>query len=138
MWKKAVLLGAAGFVIGALIGVIFKLLRAPVNWSQDILHFLIGGIWGAFAMSSSVVYDIEKWSVARATATHFLFVVVGYAVLSLAMGWFRIGDSLFWIILAVMVAVYFLIWLFMYLAYKRQIMKMNEELEKLKSAPKED
>ena len=134
MLKKAMLLGTIGFVMGAMIGVIFMLAQPPADFPASLPNILIGGIWGTLAMSSSVVYDIEQWSIARATATHFLFIFAGYTVLSLGLGWFRISDGLFWIIMAGMVIAYILVWLFMYLAYKKQVRKMNEDLEKLRSA----
>lgn len=47
-------------------------------------------------------------------------------------------DSLFWMITAAMVIGYFIVWLVMYLAYKRQIRKINEGLKKIKSSRKTD
>ena len=138
MRKKAILLGAFGFLLGALVGVIFMLASHASDISAAVPHLLIGGAWGAIAMSSSVVYDIEKWSIARATVTHFLFLFIGYSVLSLGMGWFRIGDAAFWIILAAMAAGYFMIWLFLYHSYKKQIRRMNRDLEKWKKTQKKD
>lgn len=133
LWKKAVLLGLTGFVIGALIGVGFVLAGAGRIGRADLLHFLIGGFYGAIAMGSSVVYEIEKWSIARATATHFLTVFFLYFLLVISMGWFSLKEPIFWIVVAFMAVGYVLIWLFQYLAYRRMIRKMNEDLEKFKN-----
>lgn len=77
LWKKATLIGLAGFVIGAAIVICLVLLESqPLQGA--ITHIVIGGIYGAVAMGSSVVYGIEKWSIARATATHFLLVFALY------------------------------------------------------------
>jgi Flp pilus assembly protein TadB len=84
-------------------------------------------------MGSSVVYGIEKWSIARATATHFLLVFALYFFLVISMGWFSLSDPVFWIVVGTMVAVYILIWLLQYLSYRRQIREMNDELIKWKS-----
>ena len=130
--EKATLLGLAGFVIGAAIVICLVLLESqPLQGA--ITHIVIGGIYGAVAMGSSVVYGIEKWSIARATATHFLLVFALYFLLVISMGWFRLSDPVFWIVVGTMVAVYILIWLLQYLSYRRQIREMNDELIKWKS-----
>ena len=132
LWKKATLLGLAGFVIGAAIVICLVLLDSqPLQGA--FAHIVIGGIYGAVAMGSSVVYGIEKWSIARATATHFLLVFALYFLLVISMGWFRLSDPVFWIVVGTMVAVYILIWLLQYLSYRRQIREMNDELIKWKS-----
>ena len=44
---------------------------------------------------------------------------IGIAIVSillvLSMGWFRLDDPVFWIVIAVMVVIYVLVWLFQYL-----------------------
>ena len=132
LWKKATLLGLAGFVIGAAIVICLVLLDSqPLQGA--FAHIVTGGIYGAVAMGSSVVYSIEKWSIARATATHFLLVFALYFFLVISMGWFSLSDPVFWIVVGAMVAVYILIWLIQYLSYRRQIREMNDELIKWKS-----
>ena len=132
LWKKATLLGLAGFVIGAAIVICLVLLDSqPLQGA--FAHIVISGIYGAVAMGSSIVYDVEKWSITRATATHFLLVFALYFLLVISMGWFSLSDPVFWIVVGTMVAVYILIWLIQYLSYRRQIREMNDELIKWKS-----
>ncbi|MBO7662463.1 MAG: DUF3021 domain-containing protein [Clostridia bacterium] len=132
LWKKATLSALIGFVIGVLIGVGF--MQGDLSGLREALpHLLLGGIYGAVACGSSVVYDTEKWSIARATATHFLFVFSLYLLIVFTMDWFRLGDPVFWIVIAVMVMAYILIWLFQYLVYKRKIREMNNDLARMKS-----
>lgn len=132
LWKKATLLGLAGFVIGSLIGMCFTL-AGSISFSEALPHILLGGLYGGAAMGSSVVYDIEKWSIARATATHFLLVFALFFLLVTTMGWFSLNSPAFWIIVGAMAAGYVLIWLLQYLSYRRQIRKMNDQLTKWKS-----
>ena len=137
LWKKATILALIGFVIGVLIGVGFT--RGNGSGLREALpHLLLGGIYGAVACGSSIVYDIEKWSIARATATHFLFVFSLYFLIVFTMGWFRLDDPIFWIVIAVMVVAYILIWLFQYLVYKRKIREMNNDLARMKSRTDKD
>lgn len=135
MWKKAVLLGTIGFMLGVLICVAFMLFMPPyeLDYPSSLPHLLLSGIYGAVAMSSSLIYSIEKWSIARSTVTHFLLIFGLYSVLGFSLGWFRLDEAFFWIVLAAMIAAYILIWWCQYLAYKRKIRKMNEELKKWKS-----
>ena len=132
LWKKTMLLGLAGFVLGVLICIGFMLARSSEGLKAAFPNLVISGIYGAVAMGSSIVYDVEKWSIARATATHFLLVFALYFLLVLSMGWFSLSDPVFWIVVGAMVAGYILIWLLQYLSYKRQIREMNDELKKLK------
>lgn len=132
LWKKSALLGLAGFLAGALIGIAFSLFSSG-KAGLSLSAILLGGVYGAVAMGSSVLYEIEHWSIARATVAHFLLIFGLYSLLVLSMGWFRIDEPLFWIVIAVMAAGYVLIWLFQYLAYKRKVCSMNEGLKRIRS-----
>ena len=134
MWKKAVLLGALGFVLGVMIGVILTLTDSADDLRAAFPYILVCGIPGCIAMGSSVIYDIEEWSLARATVTHFLITFVSYYAIALPLGWFRLGDSLFWIITVSMLAGYVIVWWIMYLSYKRQIRRMNDKLRRVRSS----
>ena len=133
MWKKAVLLGALGYAAGIVIGVIIFLCNASRNFAEALPYILLSGIPGAVAMGSAVIYEIEKWSIARATATHFLITFAGLYLVGFALEWFRFGEPVFWIFTGTMIAAYFLVWLVQYLAWKRQVRKMNEGLQKWKN-----
>ena len=83
-------------------------------------------------MGSTVIYDVEKWSIVRATVTHFLLVFVLYFLLVITLGWFRLDDPVFWIVVGAMAAGYILVWLIQYLLYRRKIREMNDVLNKWK------
>ena len=134
MWKKAFLLGALGFALGVAIGVILTSADPGDNLRAAFPYILVCGIPGCIAMGSSVIYDIEEWSLVRASVTHFLITFISYYAIALPLGWFRFGSSLFWIITAAMLAGYAVIWIIMHCSYKRQIRRMNDELRKMKSS----
>ena len=137
LWKKATLLGLAGFVLGVLTGIGFMLARSSEGLKAAFPNLLLSGIYSAVVTGSSIVYDIEEWSFARAPATHFLMSFSLYFLLVLSMGWFRLDDPVFWIVIAVMVVIYVLVWLFQYLSYRRKIREMNHDLKIWKSTKKE-
>lgn len=133
MWKKAVLLGALGYAVGIVIGVIIFLCNSSRCFAEALPYILLSGIPGAVAMGSTIIYEIEKWSIARATATHFLVTFGCLYLVGFALEWFRFGEPVFWIFTGAMILAYVLIWLIQYMAYKRRIRKMNENLRKWKS-----
>lgn len=98
-----------------------------------MLNILLSAVFGALSMGSSAVYDIEEWSILRATVTHFVIVFASFNIIALPLGWFSFGSIEYWIIHAVMIVVYFLIWLIQYLIYKHKVKELNRELEKWKS-----
>ena len=137
LWKKAALSALAGFVIGALISVGFILANGH-GLPETFPHIFMGGFYGAVAMGSSVMYEIENWSITRATVTHFLVVFALYSLLVRIMGWFTLDNPVFWIVVAVMALAYVLIWLLQYRSCKRRIREMNNELARIRSNTKED
>lgn len=144
LWKKALLLASLGFILGIIIGLII----VAVTGYQDILgqnsigsivkYLLSSGILGAVNMGTTVVYSIEHWGLLRTTLTHFCISMTSVCVIGFTSGWFSVDDAVTWLILAVCIVVYFIIWLIMYLQYKREIKRMNEALKRWKSAQKDD
>ena len=136
--KIALRLGAIGFVVGIMIGLTvyyFSDVRLTGVWKlsgRAVFELLIGGIYGALSMGSSAVYEIESWSIAKATATHFIISFGGFFLMAYLQGWMKPGDLVFNIVVIVFIIVYIMIWLFQYLAYKRKVKRMNDALEEMK------
>lgn len=139
-WKHALLLAVIGLAAGLLVSWFFAQMAGTEEGLGFPLwmNYLLGSLQGALAMGSTVVYAIDRWSVTRCTVTHFVIVFSGYTALGLIEGWMKLNDPGFWIMTAVMVAVYFLIWLVMYLSYKRTIKRMNAELNRWKEKHTEE
>ena len=90
-------------------------------------------VYGAVAMGSTVVYDIERWSVARATLTHLLFTLGGLYLLGLAQGWLAFTLFGFFIPTAGFIAVYFLIWFVQWLTLRDKIRRVNRGMKEWKA-----
>lgn len=135
--KKALILGSIGFVIGLIIGLtVFFITEGGkpegVTFSAfSILEFLVGGIYGAMAMGGTVAYDIESWSIARSTATHFVITFAGFHVLAYIQGWFFPKEAWYIILVIAWIIAYIIIWLTQYLIFRKKIRKMNEDLKKM-------
>ena len=136
--KKGLILGAIGFVGGLFIGLTVFYLTEPTaplmpDFSKlSLFELIIGGIYGALAMGTSAVYDIESWSIAKCTFTHFIFTFVGLFVLARVQGWLNPGAKLMYVIAAAFIIIYIIIWLSQYLLFKRKVRQLNDDLEMVK------
>lgn len=138
--KKILLLGVIGAVMGIAIWLIMLLTQNPkalsggsLNSNFILLNVILSAVFGALCMGGAVVYDIEEWSILRATFTHFAIVFASFNIVGLSLQWFSFGSIEYWIIHAVMIVAYILVWLIQYLIYKRKIKELNRELENWKS-----
>ena len=138
LWRKTAMLAAIGFAAGLLVAGGFLMLNGiqevyaarGAGWMAA--YILISGGVGLVNMGTMTIYGIERWSLTRATLTHFAIVLGSYFALGGFLGWFR--SAMAWIMLAGFVVVYFIIWLIIYLSYKRQVRRMNEDLKHWKDA----
>ena len=139
IWKKAVILGAIGMILGIFVGAGFWYLmsgevpEASTGLSAMVLHLLLSGVLGMVANGSSVIYEIEEWSIVRATITHFIISMGIFYVIAFSLGWFSPADPACWIMSVILVFVYFMIWMVHSLIFKYKVKRMNEELRKWKS-----
>lgn len=140
--KKALFLSALGCILGMTIGVVFWIIGDPNALKEDsisnlIVYIVVSGLYGMVAMGASAVYDIEQWSIARATLVHFIVTLAGFYILGLVEGWLTFGDAIFYIMTAAFLIIYFIIWLIQYMSVKHMVNNLNRDLEKMKS-PEED
>lgn len=135
--KKAVILSIIGFLVGITIGLFISLVTESseddyISLPISLFRLFIGGLYGSVSMGASIVYDIEKWSITRATITHFGITLVGFYSMGTIQGWLIFGDTLFLIVTVAFIVTYFIIWLANFLTYKAAVGRMNKILEKTK------
>ncbi len=138
IWKKMLRLALIGFFLGVLVG--SAILFAEVYfWGADmpdqsylIRHLILSGVVGLVPNAATVMYEIEEWSIARATVTHFVVSFFTLYAVAFVQEWFTPWSIGFWVMTIVCILIYFIIWLTQYLIFKREIRKMNEELQKWK------
>ena len=150
--KKSILLRAViGFFCGIAIGFLVPLITClaagqPVSlYSARLLSMVkspalalivqaaASGLYGAVCMGGTVVYDIEHWPLLRAIAVHYLLCMVPFVPIALLLGWFDDAVTCL-IMIGAMTVAYFIIWLSIYLSYKRQGRRMNDDLKHWKDA----
>ncbi len=120
-----------GFTLGLIVGIIMYILYIPDGGTFHrtffICHLVGSSIMGLVGYGGAIVYDIESWSLGRATFTHYIVTFMTMFVISEMLGWFS-HDILFIVFLAFTI-VYAIIWLTEHWVWKRQIRQMNEDLE---------
>ena len=137
-WKRTALLAAIGLAVGLLIALFFIVLEggrafvAERGGAWVLAYALICGAMGMLNLGTTTIYDVERWSITRCTLTHFAICVTTLSGLGLFLGWFRSAMILY--MLVPFTIGYFVIWLFMYLFYKRKVRRMNEDLKRWKDA----
>ena len=150
MKSKILKLALIGFVLGMLIGNLISYLSADksaeplVIVSQVlirrtgsveaamIVNTLLSGILGAFCMAGTIFHDPEvyDWGLTKAAVLHFLLILAVNIPIALYCGWLKPGfhDLLIWV--SFMALSYFIVWLIMFLRYRKETEELNRMLNK--------
>lgn len=146
MRKRLITKSLIGFVIGALVVHVITLLVNYFGSGQYlicmpelmervglvgavVLQTFFGAIFGMVALGGMCLFDIEKWSLLRASMVHCALILVTYLTIGLLLHWFTFDIIPLLITSAIIVLVYALIWLIMFVIWKREIKKMNRLAE---------
>lgn len=146
MKKQILLRSAIGFPIGVCVSSLIILVisfcigtYAPCSPGCTALfgsetagataQFLLSGLVGSVFAGSSVIWEVESWSLFRATATHFCMVTPLFWVVSLLLGWCDLSLWGMLLYLGIFLCIYLSIWLSQYSVYRRKIQKINQKLQ---------
>ena len=93
-----------------------------------IIQYFLTGIIGLTFASTTVIFEMDEWSLLRQTITHFIITSIVMYVAGFLCGWFphTVGSTLAWF--GVFVVVYLIFWICFSLYYKNKVKKMNEAL----------
>ena len=144
MKKKLIKRLIIGFFIGAIIGNVISILsRLPdgefafiSEKLEDsigltfgiILNSFLSGLIGAAGFGGSVFYDIEKWSIIKATLSHYVCCIICFTLAFFILYW---GDFATYLIMFIIETIIFLlIWIIIYQIWKKSVRELNENLEK--------
>ena len=150
MKSKILKLALIGFVLGMLIGNLISYLSADksaeplVIVSQVlirrtgsveaamIVNTLLSGILGAVCMAGVIFHDPEvyDWGLTKAAVLHFLLILAVNIPIALYCGWLKPGfpDLLIWV--SFMALSFFIVWLIMFLRYRKETEELNRMLNK--------
>ena len=138
-WKKTIIRAAIGFVLGILVGLGFLSITGVGKYYAEkgmaglALYLGLSGLIGAVGLGGTTIYSLEHWGLLRCTVTHFLLTLSAYCAVGFTLGWLDLRDPATPYMLLGNVIVYFIIWLVMYLIYKRQVRQINEALKAWKA-----
>ena len=152
MVKKIRKLALIGFFLGMLIGNLIsfitcdKSVQPPViaspilvertgsTTAAMIVNTLLSGLLGAVAWAGVIFHDPEEfdWGMTKAALLHFLLIMVFNIPIALYCGWLNPDAVSILIWVGIMTVCYFIIWLIMYLRYKKETSELNELVRKNK------
>ena len=95
-------------------------LRAAMVW-----QYVLSGLYGALCMGSVFIYDSDRLSMAAASLIHGSLCIIPFIPISYFLCWAGgIAGSL--ILAGIQLIVYFIIWLIMYLNYRKEVKALND------------
>lgn len=154
MLAKTLKRAGIGFLLGIVIGDLIALITG--NSSTDgvtfaskqlldmaggngviamLLQSLFSGLYGALCFAGMSLYKSERLPLAAATALHCAIIVIFYIPIALLLGWLS-GIAEILIVAGMQIVVFFIIWLIMYFAYRKQVRELNELTRKKNSETK--
>ena len=150
MLAKTLKHAGIGFLIGIVIGNLIAVLTGNSDTdgvtfaSQKLLDMSGGngavamllqsafsGLYGAVCFAGMSFYEAERLPLAAATALHCALIIFTFIPISLLLGWTS-GIAGIIIIASIQLVCFFIIWLILYLVYKKQVRELNELQEKNK------
>ena len=143
-YKKEILKRAAlGLPIGIAIGATFTLTIAYIANGQNggqapaeyrelsfyLVSYIVSAVIGMVFAVSSIIWDVEKWSLRTQTISHFAITLSTHLTCAVVANWipFKLGAVLMYA--GMYVAIYLVIFLITYSVQKKRIEELNEALE---------
>lgn len=149
MKKQLVIRGLIGFPIGVCVSNLILLILSYLfgnghysicapevieRFGSEVMaatvQFLLSGMVGAICAASSVIWEVDSWSLFRTTITHFFIITIPFLPISALLGWCALDLQGILSYLGIFVFIYLCIWISQYFAYKKKIQKINRALEK--------
>ena len=146
MKKKVFKLALIGFFLGMLIGNLISYLScdksaqplvivSPVLVERTgsvraamIVNTLLSGLLGAAAWAGVIFHDPEvfDWGLTKAAVYHFLLIMAFNIPIALYCGWCPPDPVSILIWTGIMAVSYFIVWLIMFLIYRKETAELNE------------
>ena len=110
------------FVAGSLVEL------AGTKLGAVIIQYFITGLIGTTFAATTVIFEMDSWSLLRQTITHFVITSIVMYVAGFLCGWFphTVVSTLIWF--GVFIVVYVIFWFCFSAYYKNKVKKMNEAL----------
>ena len=136
--KRILKLAALGFLLGIFVCSIMTLIGSnPLPASQELvdkigslkaamaLQLALSGVYGALCMGSVVLYDEDRLPLLLASVIHCVICIGPFIPLALVLRWcVSICDVL--TMSAFQFVAYLIVWLIMFIIYRKQTKELNE------------
>ena len=147
MKKKLFLRGLLGVPLGIALGFVITVLISacvgdghyyptPLALTETmgnelnavILQIVLCGLMGAGFAMASVIWEIDRWSLARQSGVYFAVISAVMLPAAYAANWMEhsVGGILAYI--GIFAGIFLAVWLIQYFAWKNRIRKMNDRL----------
>ena len=145
--KEAVKRAIMGFIYGVFIGQTILILESlmardgnfyPVAASlvnlagtkigAVIIQYFLTGIIGTTFAATTVLFEIDSWSLLKQTIIHFIITSIVMYTAGFLCGWFphKLSSTLIWF--GIFIVIYVIFWISFSSYYKSKVKKMNEAL----------
>ena len=140
-YTKEILKRAAfGLPIGIAIGATFSLVFAfifkdrPSDEFRELdfylVSYIVSAVIGAVYAASSIIWDVEKWSLRTQTVTHFCITLVTHLSSALIATWIPFKLKAILIYASIYIVIYLIIYLIIFSVQRKRVNALNEVLEK--------
>ena len=150
MAAKALKLGALGFLLGMVVGVLIVivggfarggslalpsvLLTATGSEAGALLaHMLLSGMYGFVPWAGVVFYEIDSWGLLKQAVVHYASYMAAFAVIGQVTGWLETPTEMA-LIAGILLVGHCIIWAIMYLRYKAATKELNALLHEAKQS----
>ncbi len=156
MKKKIVLRSILGFPIGITIGYFIAILISLCSGNGEyvpcvpelvsvmgneinavILQALLCGLLGAGFAASSVIWEIENWSIMKQTGIYFIIISVIMLPIAYFSYWMEHSIGGFFSYFGIFVFIFAVIWIIQFVIGTHNVRKMNENLHSEKDSSDE-
>lgn len=114
-------------------GIVFLVLSLTINdfslSGTEIFLAIVSTYLLAFVQAGASIFNqIEEWSVAKSLLCHFATLYLAYSLCYIANSWIPFDPKVILIFTAIFAALYFVIWITVFLCIKTASRKLNSKL----------
>ena len=93
-----------------------------------IIQYFVTGIIGTTFAATTVIFEMDSWSLLRQTIIHFIITSIVMYIAGFLCGWFphKLSSTLIWF--GIFIVIYVIFWISFSSYYKNKVKKMNEVL----------
>jgi hypothetical protein len=94
-----------------------------------ILQTILCGILGSVFSASSMIWELEKWSISKQTGIYFAISAAAMLPIAYFTHWMERTLFGFLLYFGIFIAIFAVIWIIQYLIYRKKIKSLNKQLQ---------